>query len=197
MEQKLRQDLIGGMDVIVRNLGLRTQSGAPITLYDVAHHIVNTPPEQHRLTAQSNQIQATDLRMGQLHQMVEKLAQGFQQMQYQQNYSHTRSAVDQFAAKHPRFDELADLIKQEIDLGFPIEVAYQRADKLRPAAQAAQTRNTSAQTRRTSISGAPDGGGKAPANTRSSDERRNANGAQHPTRREAIAKAMRRVSGGV
>ena len=84
-------------------------------------------PEQHQLTAQRNQQTSADQRIGQLHQTVEQQSQILNQMLYQQNFAGTRAQVDQFAETHPRFDELADLIKSELDLGFPLEVAYQRA----------------------------------------------------------------------
>lgn len=187
MEQKLRTDLVGGLDVIVRNLGLKAQDGTPITLQDVAHHVLTMTPEQHRMTVQGNQTQAIDMRMGQLHQTVESLAQTVGKMQYQQQFTHTRSAVDVFADNHPRFDELSDLIKMELDHGYSLEDAYRRAELLRPATHAAQTRNTPAQTRPSkSISGAPDTG---------LSDRRASKGDKHPSRREAIAKAMRRVNG--
>jgi hypothetical protein len=191
MEYKLRQDLIGGLDLIVKNLKLPGANGQPVNLRDVAYHILSMSPDQHRLTQQQNQTNASEMRLGQLHQMVEQLATGMGHMQYQQRFSQTRSAVDMFADSHPRFDELADLIKLELDHGYDLEQAYQRAILLRPgSAHAAQTRNTSAQTRRTSISGAPDTG--------PSDGRRSSDGAngKHPTRREAIARAMRRASSG-
>jgi hypothetical protein len=199
MEQKLRSDLVGGLDVIVQNLRLNDpNTGRPITLHDVAHHIVNMTPEQHQLTAQRNQQTSSDQRIGQLHQQVEQQNQILSQLLYQQKFAGTRAQVDQFAEAHPRFDELADLIKSELDLGFPLEVAYQRADRLRPNPQAAQTRTQSAQTRKTSISGAPDGNGSSSVTPRPSDGQRRTNGeAKHPTRREAIAKAMRRVGNGV
>jgi len=199
MEQKLRSDLVGGLDVIVQNLRLNDpNTGRPITLYDVAHHIVNMTPEQHQLAAQRNQQTSSDQRIGQLHQQVEQQNQMLSQLLYQQKFAGTRAQVDQFAEAHPRFDELADLIKSELDLGFPLEVAYQRADRLRPNPQAAQTRTQSAQTRKTSISGAPDGNGSSSVTPRPSDGQRRTNGeAKHPTRREAIAKAMRRVGNGV
>jgi hypothetical protein len=77
-----------------------------------------------------------------------------------QQFSYTRSQVDQFADQHPRFDELGPLIEQELKLGFDIDTAYKRAELLKPATQAAQTRTASAQTRNIdrSISGAPDAG---------------------------------------
>ena len=196
MEQKLRADPIGGLDMIVQNLRLPSADGRPVTLSDIAHHVVTMTPEQHQLTATRNQQTSSDQRIGQLHQQVEQLSQGMGQLLYQQRYAGTAAQVHQFAEAHPRFDELSDLIKSELDLGFPLEVAYQRADKLRPT-HAAQTRTHSAQTRKTSISGAPDGG-KGSATTRPSDGQRRTNGeAKHPTRREAIAKAMRSVGNGV
>lgn len=195
MEQKLRTDMIGGLDVIVQNMRMQHDDGSPVTLRDVAHHIVTMSPEQHRMTAQQNQQTAADMRIGQLHQMVEKLTNGFEKIQYRERFNHHRSEVDKFAETHPRLDELGAAIKQELDLGFSLPVAYARADRLYPSTQAAQTRTQSAQTRRTSISGAPDG---KSVNTRPSDGRRNANGEdKHPTRREAIAKAMRRVGNGI
>lgn len=194
MENKLRGDLVGGLDMIVNNLNLRTSQGQRIGLRDVAAYILNMSPDQHRLTAAQNATQSQDMRMGQLHQTVESLAQTVKSMQYHQQFSQTRSAVDQFADTHPRFDELSDLIKEEIDHGYSIDQAYERADKLRPgtgprqspATHAAQTRNTSAQTRTEvdkSISGAP-GRGDYDQRPRNSS-----------TRREAVANAVKRVRG--
>jgi hypothetical protein len=202
MEMKLRQDLIGGLDVIVQNVarsqGLTGRNGGPLTIQDVAHHIATMSPEQHMLTQQRNIQQSSEQRLGQMHQEVEQQKQVLNQILYQQKFTYTRAQVDQFASAHPRFDELADLIKSELDLGFSLEQAYLRADRLRPHTQAAQTRTQSAQTRKTSISGAPDGGGKNSTNTRSSDGRRGMNGeAKHPSRREALAKAFRRAANGV
>jgi hypothetical protein len=154
-------------------------------------------PEQHQLTQQRNIQQSAEQRLGQMQHEVQQQQQVLNQILYQQKFSYTRAQVDQFAGSHPRFDELADLIKSELDLGFSLEQAYLRADRLRPNTQAAQTRAQSAQTRKTSISGAPDGTGKS-GNTRPSDGRRGMNGeAKHPSRREALQKAMRRAANGV
>jgi hypothetical protein len=203
MEQKLRQDLVGGLDTIIqnvaRNQGIKGPHGGPLTIQDVAAHIVNMTPEQHQLAQQRNQQSSAEMQIGQLHQRLEKQDQLLNKMVYQQRFAGTRAEVDAFAEQHPRFDELADLIKSELDLGFPLEQAYIRADRLRPSStQAAQTRTTPAQTRKTSISGAPDGGnGRSPANTRPSAGQRRNGEAKHPTRQEALAKAFRRVGNGV
>ena len=201
MEMKLRQDLIGGLDVIVQNVarsqGLTGRNGGPLTIQDVAQHIATMSPEQHMLTQQRNIQQSAEQRLGQMQQEVQQQQQVLNQILYQQKFTYTRAQVDQFAQAHPRFDELADLIKSELDLGFSLEQAYLRADRLRPGTQAAQTRTQSAQTRKTSISGAPDGSGKS-GNTRPSDGQRRTNGeAKHPSRREALAKAFRRAANGV
>ena len=192
MEQKLRSDLIGGLDVIVNNLNLRTSDGQKIGIRDVAYHILNQSPDQHKMLQTQNATQAQSHQIGQLHQIVETLAQNVQQMHHERQFTQTRSAVDQFADAHPRFDELGDLIEQELRYGFSLDEAYQRADRLRPSSgstHAAQTRNPTAQTRTDkSISGAPDGG-PAPTTRRKDDK---------PVgRREAIQNAIRRVNGGV
>lgn len=198
MEQKLRSDVVGGLDIIVNNLNLRTPDGERLTLRDVAYHILNQSPEQHKLRQNENAQSAQSQQIGQLHQMVSTLASGIQEMQYERQFANTRTAIDRYAEdpKHPRFDELADLIEQEIKLGFDIDTAYLRADRLRPAtARAAQTRTngngngTQAQARPVdrSIHGAPDAG---PSNGTS----RGKSGKQ-TGRREAIASAIKRVSG--
>ena len=197
IENKIRGDVFGGFDTITRNLRLTHEDGSPVTFRDIAYTYLSMSPEQQQISSQQNRNDATSHQIGQLYETVNKLAQGFGQMQYERQFNNNLSAVDKFAETHPRFNELAALIKQEIDLGFTLEQAYNRAALLRPP-QAAQTRTQSAQTRRTSISGAPDGG--KPSNTRSSDERSRGNGEdkkQHPTRRESIAKAMRRASNGM
>lgn len=190
MEQKLRQDVVGGLDIIVSNLNLRTEDGKRVTLQDVAWHILNQSPEQSKLVQTQNATHAQAQQIGQLHQMINTLAQGVGQLHYERKFTHTRSALDQYANKHPRFDELGDLIENEIKLGFDLDTAYRRAELLRPATRAAQTRTStpSAQTRTPdrSIHGGPDAG---PSNGTSRRPDKPVG------RREAIANAMKRVNG--
>jgi hypothetical protein len=188
MEQKLRQDVVGGLDIIVNNLNLRTPQGQKLTLRDVAYHILNMSPDQHRLTQAQNAQTATSHQIGALHQEISGLKNALTQMHTAQQFTHTRSAVDQFADSHPGFDELGDLIETELKFGFDLETAYRRAQLLRPTTHAAQTRNPSAQTRPTdkSISGAPD---VAPSNGASRRPEKKVG------RREAIQNAINRVGG--
>jgi hypothetical protein len=189
MEQKLRQDVVGGLDIIVNNLNLRTADGQKLTLNDIAYHILNQSPEQHKILQQQNAQQAAAQQIGSLHQEINGLKNHLQQMYAAQQFNQIRTGIDQYAddGKHPRFDELAPLIKREIDLGFDLETAYRRAELLVPATHAAQTGNTSAQTRPTdkSIHGAPEA---------------RSNGTSRRTgkpvgRREAIESAIRRANG--
>jgi len=186
MEQRLRQDPVAGFDVITQNLNLRADDGTPITFRDICWHVINQTPEQHQLVQAKNMQAAQHAQIGQLHREISQLATGIKQMQYQATFSQTRSALDRYADAHPRFDELGDLIEQEIKLGFTLDQAYARADRLRPATHAPQTRTPTAQTRTTgkSISGAPAG----PTNGTGRPQR--------PVgRREAIASAIKRASG--
>lgn len=190
MEQKLRSDPIAGLDVIVNNLRLKTSDGQPIGLRDIAYYVLSQTPDQLRQVQQGNMQQAASQQIGALHQQIAQLQSTVEQMHTQQQHGTMRSAVDQYAAQRPRFDELGDLIEQEVKLGFDLDTAYRRAELLRPATQAAQTRTTSAQTRPTidrSISGAPDAG----PNTNGAERRP----AKQVGRREAISNAMRSVSG--
>jgi hypothetical protein len=182
MEHKLRADPIGGLDVIVNNLNLRTPDGQKIGLRDIAYHVLSQSPEQLKVMQQGNAQSAASQQIGALHQEISTLKTHLQQMHTQQQFVYTRSAVDQFADQHPRFDELGDLIEAELKTGYDLPTAYRRAELLRPATHAAQTRTASAQTRPAdkSIHGAPD---VAPSN-----------GASRPkkpvSRREALERAM-------
>ena len=190
IEMKLRADPIAGLDNIVHNLGITDPAtGNRITLRDIAYHVLSQSPEQLKQLQMGNVQQATQHQMGALHREISGLKQALHQMHTEKQFTHLRSAVDQFAETHPRFDELGDLIERELKLGFDMETAYRRAELLRPGNTAAQTRPTSAQTRPIdrSISGSPDVTGSNPASRKPQ---------KTPERREAIQNAIRRVNGG-
>jgi len=199
METKLRNDVVGGLDLIISNLNLHTPQGQKLTLEDVCWHVVNQTPEQRQLIQSKNRAMAQSHQLQQAAERIAALENNQKQMHYAARFHQTRGAVDQFAASHPRLDELADLIESEINVGYDLDTAYRRAELLRPATpaaqtrtngtQAAQTRTQTAQTRNDrSIYGAPDGGDPS-----SNGSRRRGN--KPPERREAIANAMRRVNG--
>jgi hypothetical protein len=197
MENKLRNDVVGGLDLIISNLNLQTPEGRRLGLEDVAWHIVNQTPEQRQLLQSKNRAMAQSHQLQQAQQRIAALENEYKQMQYAAQFHQTRAGVDQYAAAHPRVDELAELIANEVSLGFDLDTAYKRAELLRPATQAAQTRTNgtaaaqtrthTAQTRNDrSIYGAPNGGPGDGSRRR---------GDKPVGRREAIANAMRYVNG--
>jgi hypothetical protein len=190
IENKLRTDPVAGLDTIVNNLGLSDpQTGRRITFRDIAYHVLSQSPEALQTMQQGNAQTALQQQLGGLHREVAATKQQLQQLHHERQFVHTRSAVDQFADQHPRFDELGDLIEKELKLGFDLPTAYRRAELLRPGTTAAQTRDTSAQTRPVdrSISGSPDVASSNGASRRP----------KVPVeRRTAIQNAIRRVNGG-
>lgn len=191
IEAKLRADPIAALDQIVNNLGLTDpQSGQRIGLRDIAYHVLSQSPEQMQMVQHSNAQTAAQRQMQAMQQEMAALRNSMYQMHNQQRYSMTRAGIDQFADAHPRFDELGDLIKAELEHGYDLPTAYRRAELLRPASHAAQTRAQPAQTRTSdrSISGAPasapNGNGTTP---RKSDK--------PVERRTAIANAIGRARG--
>jgi len=197
METKLRNDVVGGLDVIVNNLNLRTAEGQQLTLRDIAWHVLNQSPEQQQILQSRNTQMAQTHQLRQAQARIEQLENRWREVQYQQQFVHTRGALDQYAASHPRLDELGDLIEQEIKLGFDLDVAYRRAELLRPSTQAAQTRNgttPAAQTRtHTAQTRIPDRSisGSAPAGPSNGQARPRAK----VSRRDAITNAIKAVNG--
>jgi hypothetical protein len=200
MENKLRADPIGGLDVLVRNMNLRTADGQQITLADIAQYVLSRTPEQHAQLQTQNLTSAHNSHINQLTQQISQLAGVVQHMQarqqYRNQYRQMKRGVDRFAATHPRIDEpgFGDVVVQELKAGHRLDHAYARANLLHPpgrTAPAAQTRAPAAQTRAPdrSISGSPAG---APATF---DVRTPRRGGQPPSRRDIIAHAVRRASG--
>lgn len=158
LEDKIRKNPLSGLDTVVQNLNLKTSDGQTLTLRDIAYYIVSLTPEQYGQIQHNNAQVATAHQIAAARNEIAQLKQSWQQAQAQQQFHYTRSAVDNYANTHPRLDELGDLIEQEIKHGYDLDTAYRRANLLRPANPAAQTRNPSAQTRPAtdrSISGVP------------------------------------------
>jgi hypothetical protein len=195
IEEKLRKDPVGGMEQIIANLKIpiNGKPGVTATLRDFCYHVLSRSPEQLAQVQQGNALQSTNHQMAQVYQEVSGLKNTVQQLHTALQFKDTRSAVDVFAddGNHPRFDELGDLIQNELSLGFDLETAYRRAELLRPATHAAQTRAPSAQTRDSdrSMSGAPAASASNGATTRQGKPEKAVG------RRDAIGNAIRRVNG--
>jgi hypothetical protein len=136
IESKLRSDPIGGVDVIINNLNLRTPDGQRLGSRDVAWHILNQTPDQHKALQMQNSQAALGHQMMQMRQQQAAIARAQQQLHHERRFAQTRQGVDRFAETHPRLDELGDLIEKELRLGFNLPTAYRRAELLRPAGSA-------------------------------------------------------------
>ena len=82
MERKLVSDPYGAFDMIVSNLNLRTPEGQKLTFRDLAYDYLSQTPEQHKMVQAQNAQSAQGYQLGALHQKVDAIANGFQQMQY-------------------------------------------------------------------------------------------------------------------
>jgi hypothetical protein len=168
MEQMLRQNPAQGLRALAQNMG--------ITPADVASMLTGQAAPQgndkdREIIALRNEIQGLKQQFGQVSQTVQQTrTQAIEQ------------SVQDFAAKNPRFDELADEIARMLQTGYASDLqdAYAKADRLNPAPQPpAFVPPPTPQTRPAlSVTGAPSSGSN-PANRQPS-----------ATRREALMRAM-------
>lgn len=130
IERKLRDDVFGGLEQIVHNLGLRKQDGTRVTFSDIAAAHLRQPPQQQ----QGRQEQT----IAQLRGEIAELKRGFGDVTKKIETRESEailSEVDKFAAAHPRFDELADDIQLLLDTkkAKTLEEAYALAERINPA----------------------------------------------------------------
>jgi hypothetical protein len=149
MEQTLRKDLVGGLDTICQRLG--------VSLKDVAAHVLNQPADQqasqHDATIRELKAEIADLKSS-----VGNVTQTFQQQQTMA----VGKEVQDFAAAHPRFDELSE------DIAFFLQhktkdlaEAYSLAERLNPAPAAAATAPAAASSAVIDLPAQPDKGQKS------------------------------------
>jgi hypothetical protein len=122
MEQKLRTDLVGGLDDICQRLGL--------SLRDVAAHVMGQKPEE-----QASQQDATIRELRQELAAVKQQLGGVTQTIEQQREQATLTEINKFASEHPRFEELAEDISFFLKSGRAKDLpeAYTLAERLNPA----------------------------------------------------------------
>jgi hypothetical protein len=129
IEKKLREDVFGGLEQIVHNLGLRKQDGTRVTFSDIAAAHLRQPPQQGQARAEQT-ISELRREIAQLKQQIGGVTKTIES----QKSEAILSQVEQFAASHPRFDELADDIQLLLDLkkAKSLEDAYRQAERLNP-----------------------------------------------------------------
>lgn len=122
MENALRKDPVGGLDLICQRLGL--------SLRDVAAHVMGQKPEQ--VTSQQD---ATIRELKQELAAIKQQVGGVTQTIEQQREQASLTEINKFAADNPRFEELADDIAFFLKSGRAKDLpeAYQMAERLNPA----------------------------------------------------------------
>lgn len=140
IERKLQQDPVAGLEQIVANLNLKAPDGRPLSLHDVAAHILNQSPDE-QASRQSSTIQQLNAKIAQLEQMVGGVTQSIQQQQA----TATNAEVAAFAKDHPRFEELSediafflqsDKVPAHLTPRERLSEAYKLAERLNPASVA-------------------------------------------------------------
>jgi hypothetical protein len=128
MENKLRTDLLGGLNDICERVG--------VSMRDVAAHVMGQKPEE-QASHQDATIRELKQQIGRLEQQLGGVTQTIEQQREQA----TLTEINKFAAEHPRFEELAEDISFFLKSGRAKDLpeAYQLAERLNPAPEAAPT----------------------------------------------------------
>lgn len=129
IEQQLRQNPLQGLQQIVSNLGLKKPDGSPITLRDIAGHVMGQAPDA---VASQSEAQVHQLRQ-QVQQLQEQLGGVTQHMQSQK----TQAVVGELEAfrsqpGHDHFDELQDDIAAYLRSGLS-DASLSPKDRLKEA----------------------------------------------------------------
>ena len=112
IEQQLRQNPLQGLQQIVSNLGLKKPDGSPVTLRDIAGHVMGQAPDA---VASQSEAQVMELRQ-QVQQLQEQLSgvqQHFQQQREQAVYTEVKDVTTA-----PHFQELAEDIVAYLNTPF-------------------------------------------------------------------------------
>lgn len=141
LEDLMQQNPIAALNRILMQAGPRKADGQPVSLFEVASHIVQQGPQGYQqMVAQRPQQQQGDPR-------VEQLEKRIADMQTQQA---AREIIEPFAAKHPRYTELQDDIalflqsgKIPASLSAPdrLAAAYDMAVRINPTSHATPADN--------------------------------------------------------
>lgn len=128
---QLRQQPLAALERIVNGSGLKRADGSPVTLRDIAGHILNQKPDEVA-SRQDGVIASLNQKIAQLEQKLGGVTQNIERQQTDAQ----RREVEAFAAQNPRFDELASDIEFLVSSGRAktLSEAYELAERLNPAA---------------------------------------------------------------
>jgi hypothetical protein len=137
-ETMMAQNPIAALNMALRDAGPRKPDGSPLSLYEVAQHIVQQGPQGYQQSiAQAQQAQQPreDPRIAQMQEQVAKAEERLVM----------ETVIAPFRAAHPRFDELqgtiasflnSDMIPTSLSASERLAAAYDMAERISPRAHA-------------------------------------------------------------
>lgn len=111
-ENMMRSNPIAALEMALRESGPRKQDGSPVSLYEVAQHIVNQGPQAFQ--QQSRAVNPQQQQQPQRNPEIDQLRSEIHSMKVEQTVV---PLVQQFAAAHPDFEQLSPQIKGILDSG--------------------------------------------------------------------------------
>lgn len=105
VERALAANPISGLDMILREVGPRKPDGQPLSLYEVAQHIVSRGPQAYQQMAAQTMVQP------QQRQPDPEIAALRQELAAMKTEQTVVPVVNSFAQSHPDFEQLAPQIK--------------------------------------------------------------------------------------
>lgn len=141
-ENLIQRNPIAGLNAILMEVGPRKPDGQPVSLFEVAQHIVQQGPQGYQQAMQqAQQVQqrpAEDPRVSHLQQ----------QLQQMQEQTLAMQVIQPFKAEHPRYDELQEdiafflksgKIPQSLSPYDRLAAAYDMAARINPASHVEET----------------------------------------------------------
>ena len=134
VEKALASNPIAGLDMILREIGPRKADGTPLTLLEVAAHVMNQKPED-RAMQQNSTIASLQSELAELKQQLSGVTTTIQKQQE----NTVLQQVNEFQKDHPRFDELSEDIAffLETKRASSLKEAYELAERLNPSSDPA------------------------------------------------------------
>lgn len=134
VENALQRDVVYGLDQVLKEIGPRKQDGSPVSIYELASHIVQQGPQEFQNRMQNVQRSQPAPPDPQTEQMRQQLQSAQEQLVAVQ-------VIEPFKAEHPRYDELkdyiagflkSDMIPASLSAPERLEAAYVMAERIAP-----------------------------------------------------------------
>ena len=113
VEDAMARNPIAGLDAVLREIGPRKADGSPLTLLEVAQHIVQNPQAYHSATSQVSQAVHSQPQAQQRNPEIDALRSEIHEMRTQA----ITPVIERFADSHPDFYSLEPQIAEVLKSG--------------------------------------------------------------------------------